>query len=467
MLGPRRAYTIGAGSVLLSRATSALAGVISLWFLSRILNTDDFANYVVTMSIVMLGGYLAGLGLERSMLLRIAELQTRPGLLLGRGLMLKIAAAVLILSIFAATGLFLFFTEQVASEGLDKWVKWMTPIVPATALSLVLIAWFRANHMVATSELMQGLIDGTRCLLMIGILLFGMGPHWVATAAVVAAIVPLAVLTICASGNSTNAPDDFRLRDVSYGLQFLLIRVSQMGLNQFGIIAVGLWAASIEAAQFAVVTRLVALAAVGQMAFSSTYSVRLRTNLAKKDHAAIAREFSTSRSIAYLITLAAAVLFHVFGVAALRTFGNFTNGYTALLILMAGQLAFVSFGLNIQHLSMTSNLKVAVYIRISSTALFVALLFILVPAFSDIGAALSFLIANLCLSVARALALHRCGGPVTFPIPYVASIFGSIIGPNRTISDRTEQGALITQRDVCVHEKALHDVVYDKTCRTD
>jgi len=165
MLSPRRAYTLGAGSVFFSRAISTLAGVISLWLLSRILNTDAFAHYIVTMSIVVLGGYLAGLGLERSMLLRIAQLRSEHGQLLGRGMMLKIAALALVLSMLVAGGLVHYFTSMAAHDGLGMWVRWMVAIVPATAISLVLIVWFRANHLVgAGSGRWCPLSDSDRCL---------------------------------------------------------------------------------------------------------------------------------------------------------------------------------------------------------------------------------------------------------------------------------------------------------------
>lgn len=95
---------------------------------------------------------------------------------------------------------------------------------------------------------------------------------------------------------------------------------------------------------------------------------------------------------------------------------------------MAGQIGFVCFGPIIEHLSMTEELRLAVYIRTACTAIFIVLLFFLVPAFADTGAALSFLIANLCLCAAGALALHRCGGLTAFSPLYAVSAVSAVIG---------------------------------------
>ena len=92
MLISRHAYFFGAGGVFVSRAISLFSGIVSLWLLAQILSTDDFGHYVVAMSAVVLMGSLSGLGLERCMVLRIAEMRREQGQLLGCGMMLKIAA---------------------------------------------------------------------------------------------------------------------------------------------------------------------------------------------------------------------------------------------------------------------------------------------------------------------------------------------------------------------------------------
>ena len=112
MLISRRAYFFGAGGAFVSRAISLLSGVVSLWLLAQILSTDALGHYVVTMSVVMLLGSLSSLGLERCMVLRIAEMRTEQGQLLGCGMMLKIAALVLIFSALLAGGIVLNFKRK-------------------------------------------------------------------------------------------------------------------------------------------------------------------------------------------------------------------------------------------------------------------------------------------------------------------------------------------------------------------
>lgn len=411
MLNSNRAYALGAGSAVFSQGISALAGVASLWLLARILNTDQFAGYVVAMSVLTLVGFNAGLALERSMVLRVAELPVVPKVLAGRGLMLRILVVVVFLAVFAMLGVLLYAHS---AQDAGSWLTKMSPMIPATAVGLTLTAWFHANHRVGTSAIMQALTDGSRCLFFLSVFLVGLGPPAVAYSAVLASTLPIFALSWLALGKSETAPSDLRLKDLGAGLVFLVIRVSQMGLRQFDIIIVGMFATGLEIAQYAIASRISALAAVGHIAFANTYMPRVRRHMANSDEPAIKREFQGARLLAFLMTLLAAIAVFALGSYALAFFGNFEGGYTALLLLMAAQLLNAVFGMQTEHLAMSGHLRIAAFIRAFTTTVFVIALLILVPHYSTLGAGISAMLAALIFGFSGLLALRRYGNFTAF-----------------------------------------------------
>lgn len=428
MQSPGRAYAFGASGVFASSIVSAVAGVLSLWLLARILNTDEFAGYVVAMSIFVLVGYNAGLALERVLVLRLAERPAQDSLV-GRGMMLRVLGSMVALALLATAGV-LLYARFGGVEGV--WLTRMAPIILATTVAVAVSAWFQANHRVGTSAVMQGLTDGSRCFFFLLVFLAGFGAASVAASAVLAAVVPILILLFLARGKSEPEPSNFTLRDVGLGLQFLVMRVSQMGLRQFDIIIVGLFATSVEIAYYAVAARISAVASVGYTAFSKTYVPRVRNHLAREDWPAIEREFHAARLLSLLATLAAAILFYVFGAVALGIFGDFANGYPALVILMAAQVLTAAHSLHTEHLSMSGHLTMAAAIRVTTTAVFVLALFLLVPHYFTLGAAISAAIAAVVFSVAGSLALWHLGRPrpgkrSTVPVA-VAAATAMIVG---------------------------------------
>ena len=136
-------YFSGSLGVLFSRIVGMIAGVGSLWFLTRVLSTEDFAAYTFAMSLILVLGYSASLGLERVMLLRISGLAPEPGVLKGSVLARRIALRVALLSLAAALGcigVLQAFPRLSAQNDLLGWFIALAPIVPAVALTASLIA---------------------------------------------------------------------------------------------------------------------------------------------------------------------------------------------------------------------------------------------------------------------------------------------------------------------------------------
>ncbi|MEM9433959.1 MAG: hypothetical protein AAGA12_08550 [Pseudomonadota bacterium] len=403
-----RAYAFGASGFLFSNLVSVIAGVVSLWLLTRILSTDQFAGYVVAMSILALIGFNAGLAVERVLVLKLAELPVRQGRLAGLRMLRRVLFLASVPAFLALAGI-LVYARVGGNEAV--WLSKMALLVPLMTLGVVLSAWFQANHKIGTSALMSGITDGSRCLFFVIIYLTSIGANAVAAAAVLAAAIPIFVLVLLARGNSDAEPDGFNLEDYIAGLKFLVIRLSQMGLRQFDIIIVGLTLSSLETAYYAVAARLSAIGSVGYQAFSRTYAPRLRNNLAAENWSEIEHEFHAVRVLSVLATLIAATAFFAFGEYALKLFGDLQDGYPALVILMAAQVITALFGVHIEHLSMSGHLNGAIVLRVMTTLLFVVLLVLLVPGFGTTGAASAAVIAAVAYGVSVSVFVNRLKRP--------------------------------------------------------
>lgn len=413
----KRAYVTGAGGVFISRATSFLSGIFSLWLLSHLLIAADFAAYAVAMSLVTLLGQISVLGMERLLILKIAGLDPRPNIFLGKALLFKtlifVSLLAGLLSIFVI--LIVLHVKVGSLASISHWIINLMLIVPALSAGLVLGGWFQANHKLGVSGLMQGFIDSLRCGFFAISFLFNLGPTAVAASAVAAAWAPSIILLYIAKGKSEAAPKNFDLKDILKGIQFLGIRLSQIGSRQLDILYLGFMAGSTEIAQYVVASRLAAVVILGQDAISNTYATRIRHRLASGNVMTLDREYHAIRLLSFLFALLVSVVFLVLGSVLLNSFNNFGGSFSSLLILASGHLVTASVGDHGTHMAMTGNLRLASFIRLSSFAVFGISLVYLLPIYSGVGAALSFFIASAFQALFGGLAFH-------FRFPNFASI---------------------------------------------
>ena len=401
-----KAYFTGALGVLASKVINMLAGIISLWLLTTILTTEDFAGYSVAMSIVILLGYSASLGIERSMLLRIGELEPDGRALAGRRLALRILVVVACLAAAAGFAAYLW-ANSAGTTPRHEFVARLAAVIPATAMSLVLVTWFQANHRVGVSQMMIGLSDATRATIFAITLILGLGTAGVAAGAIIGAAAPLAFLSYKALGHTQPEPRDLGLQDLVTGFQFLLMRLSWMGLRHLDIIAMGALGSPKGTAQYVAASRFATLVESGQSIFAPTFAPRVRRHLSTGRSDLAEREYYVSRVAGFTAALAFSIFLVVAGRTILQEFGDFGVGFGPFMVLVAANLFMVGTGMHSTFLSMTDQLGRTTAIRVLSLAVFFACLWVLVPRFDALGAAFSLLIATTTHETAGVIVLRR------------------------------------------------------------
>lgn len=390
------AYLSGASSVLLTRVFSLVASALALWLLSGMLSAAQFAGYTAAMSAVLLLGLGAGFGIERALLMAIAGREADGAALLGARMMRRIALVVVATGCaigLAAVAVWSVWPALSADVPVAEWLARLWPIVPASALTLALVTWYQANHIFGLPQMLWGLADVTRCAGFAAVFALGLGAPWVAVSALVAAALPIAVLTWTARGLTDPEPRELRLRDVRDGLQFFVIRFSAMAFIHLDVLVLSLFAPGPVVAQYVIASRLAAVLETGHQVFTPAYAARTRRHLDADDPSAALREYGIARTLGFFLTLPVIALFFATGPHLLALFGEFGTAFSPFAALLAGHLLNVGFGNHAIHLSMTRDLPFAAANRAFGLVLFLVLLLAMTPDNLGMGAATAFFVA--------------------------------------------------------------------------
>lgn len=427
MRSGRMTYLIGAAAVAASHAAGGAAGFLSFWLLARILTKEMFGGYVFATAVVALLGFIATLGLDRSLLLRIAGLRERAAYLHGGGIAWRTSLiAVLVGGVFgvALTLGAPAFVRMGAIPEAAFWLPALSIAIPPIAATLTLQAWYKANHRVPVAVVIPGLTDLLRALFFTVVFVAGLGAWGVAASVSLSAAIPAALLVLLAWGKTRSAPRRLTGGDLTKGFQFLTMRISTEGMRKLDLVMMGLLSTGAATAEYAVAARLAVLADYARNALKSSYTPRARRWLIIGEVAAAWREYEHTRCACLAGALAAAAALVVLGLPVLRFFGPFEAAYAPLLILTASYVVTAGFGMHATYLAMAGEVGWSAIVRIAALTLFIALNLVLIPRLGAVGAAITGLTIQVFLNVAGAALAYRLTGlkPVDPPILLVLAL---------------------------------------------
>lgn len=409
MRSAQASYLAGALAVGFSKIASAGAGLAGLWFLTQILSRAEFGGYAFAMSVVMLLSLFGTFGFERVLMLRIAGSPPRPGTLRGTGLLRKTMVLGLGLSLLLAAGLWAAAEPIVALGALPEATFWLgalaIAIVPMT-ISALMQVWFTANHRVAEAVGLSGLVDATRASFLGLVFLAGGAPAHVAAAVAAAACLPLVVLSLRARGDRRRAPHRLAASDFSYGLMFLVQRVSVQGMRQLDLVLMGFLALSTATADYAVAARIAALCDIGRLSLKPTFTPRVRRYLSLGQPERARGEYHSARLIGMMVAMAGAAAFAAVGPILLGLFGNYQGAYAPLVVLAAGYIVNAGTGMHASYLAMSGEVLLSALLRATGLGLFVAMFVWLVPQHGALGAAFGLLVTIITINAASLWLLY-------------------------------------------------------------
>ncbi|MEL7461144.1 MAG: lipopolysaccharide biosynthesis protein [Pseudomonadota bacterium] len=426
-----KTYTPGALGVLAAQAASALGGFVALYCLTNMLTKDDFGAYSFVFSVLIVLATLATLGLDRTLLLKLAGEGKGADGFRGRTLLMAALSVSGPVSCVIALGLWLTaapLADAMGSDVADWWLRALAvAIVPMSALML-LRAWFQANHRVVVSAVLPGVVDVVRAVLIVVAFLAVAGKPGVALAVMGGVALPVLALFIWSRRGWAQGRDRIGRRDVSHGIVYAFQRISETGFNQIDLILVGLLATDAVTADFAVAARLAALVDTGRRAIVPTFLPRARLNLAEGKTGRLAEEYRMSQALAALAGVSACLVLVVAGPGILALFGSFEAAYLPLVLLSAAFLIGAAAGPHLPYLTMTGAVQWPALIRLGALLASALGLVIVVPDNGAIGAAWVVLGVSCLMHGAALLTLRAATGFWGMAAPLAGTVGGAVAG---------------------------------------
>ena len=385
-------YLLGAAAVATSHTAGAVAGFFSLWLLARILSKEMLGGYAFASAVVALVSLIATLGLDRSLLLRIAPLPERSDCLHGGGLAARVTILTALAGSLLALGLALSAAPFVSHGALPEaefWFPALSVAVVPMVTTMMLQVWYQANHRVPISAAMPGIADLLRSLLFAVVFVTGLGALGVAAAATLAAAAPAVILIYHAWRRTRASPRHFGHGDLASGLQFLVLRLSNQGMRHIDLLMMGLLATGAGTAEYAVAARLASVTDYGRAALIQSFSPRVRRWLSSGGFTAAFREYDNVRCVSLAVALSVSAGFVLIGRPLLQLLGHFEAAYTPLLLLAASYIVTAGFGMHSSYLAMAEEVGWSALMRVVALAIFVGLNLALIPHFGAAGAALA------------------------------------------------------------------------------
>jgi O-antigen/teichoic acid export membrane protein len=203
----------------------------------------------------------------------------------------------------------------------------------------------------------------------------------------------------------------------SIGSSFVIMALAQEGLNQAGILLLGILGTNVEAAHFAAAWRYNSFLAFGLAAVGLVSGPLIASAHRRSDRTELAAIVRTGAQFSLGFAGMAALILVGFGRGLLGLFGpGFENAYPAMLILLLGSLANASTGAVGYLLSLTGNHALAAKIMLVALAICVALNLLLIPRYGPIGAATAGAATQLVWNIALLFWARRRTGVLSWAL---------------------------------------------------
>lgn len=406
---------------LVAKASGAVAALLTTMILTRALPEAEFGSYVLAYTFIFLGSILGSLGMGNAAL-RFA------GAYLGAGrpdAARRVAAKCIAIGLggLAALALLLIALHPVAARLFDAWPP---GLLNATLIGiwlwgagaiLVLTSAMRAFGHIGAGAVAEITIPRIALLCTMG-LLYVFHVQSLTTMLAAAALVSIAAAAWSLLALLRALPHDVGAISeehvptgtiAGFALPLLGANVLFQFMTDATLFAVASYCGKEEVALYGAAYRVWGFLGLPQNAVVTAIQGRLaELHSAHDDHGLM----EVVRNSAILSTLPTLLITLVAGVAGGRLlgllFGDFyAGGQSALLILCVGQLICVALGPCDHLLAMTGKQQTVLVITVLSTALAIALAWVLTPRYGILGAATAAALATVSFKILLAWQAYR------------------------------------------------------------
>jgi len=424
-------YIRGTGAGVASTVVQKGAGFASVWLLNRVLAKGAYGDYefaFTVLSILLLAG--SG-GFNHAVLYRLSRLEVPEGKLAGENYVGVALGYSLILSLMVVAGIMLYTTFGLTSpedQRIAFWLSSLSFLIPLRTARKTYKAWYQARQRVPEALLFHKALPALcKMLFLAGAWLFWPTPEAVVGAVLLAEILPFTFWFARSPVNLLRLKEGLARWDVFYSLKLALTMGLSKSVKNADIVMIGLLAGSEATAEYAVASRLASI--ITSSAHSTLNRIlrpRVGRLLGSGREKELEAEYDQIRVVSLIVALGLALCCAVVGHYILEIFGAYATAYPILMVLVAGHLFHVSFGMTGDYLKVAGyagwSLATTVGLLIGN----VTLNWILITSFGGIGAAWATMCSYLAVNVVQSGIILRLDGIKVYNPSVLIATLGAV-----------------------------------------
>ncbi len=439
----------GAGISSIGQGTGRVFGYVTQAVLARTFGAGQFGLYTLGIAVISAANILSQFGFDNGVVRYVAHYRTQEDAARVRGTIIQAVGITVGISLVVAVALFF------GAGALTGWLNQpeAEPIVRAFAFALPLfalmsiLAWATQGFQTVTyaTYAQQILRPLVYFVLVVGVYFTGAGLGGV----VVAYAVSMGVGAVFALYFlrklfpllfDRRVSPKFETRAlVSVSLPMSVQRFTQYANNWTGVLVLGLFQSASAVGIFQAAFRTATLATLVRFAFNGIFSPIISNLYSRGEMEDLKRlykdvtrwTFTGAFALFLVIVLLASEILLVFGGP------EFTEGWTALVIVAAAQLFSTSVGPAPRMLAMTGNQNVVMVASATGAVLGVGACFLLVPEFGLVGAAIGVSAAISLENAATLVMVRRRLGVWPFSPQYLKPLSAGILAAGAAYLART------------------------------
>lgn len=405
-------YVRGTGAGVASTVVQKGAGFASIWLLNRVLVKGAYGDYEFAfrvLSILLLAG--SG-GFNHAVLYRLSRLEVPEGKLAGENYVAVALGCSLILSLLVVAGIMLYTTFVLTSpedQRVAFWLSSLSFLIPLQTAKRTYKAWFQARQRIPEALLFHKALPALcKVSFLAGAWLFWPTPEAVVGAVLLAELLPFAFWFARSPVNPLRAREGLARWDVFYSLKLALTTGLSKSVKNADIVMVGLLAGSEATAEYVVASRLAFMITnSGHATLNTILRPRVGRLLGLGKEKELEAEYDRIRTVSFVVALSLTIFYTVAGHYVLNIFGTYAVAYPILMILAAGHLFHVSFGMAGGYLNVAGYAGWRLVTVVGMLIFNVTSNWILIVSFGEIGAALATLGSYVAINVVQSrIILH-------------------------------------------------------------
>lgn len=414
-------YLRGTGASVASTVVQKGSGFASVWLLNRILSKGAYGDYEFAFTTIAILLLLGSGGFNHAVMYRLSRLDESEGKLVGR----EYAGIAMGWSLLCCIGVVVginviapYVIDTSGGQHILFWLSFLSVLIPLRAAKRVYKAWYQARQRIPEAMLFHNVLPAAcKVLFLAGVWLTWPTPEAVVGAVLLSELGPLAMWYARSPVNPLQFTQGLAWWDVSYSLKLALTSGVSKTTKNADLLMVGLLAGSKATAEYAIASRLAALLmAAGHNILNTILRPRLGRLLGQKNMEGVEREYNQVRLISLCVALALGAGYAVAGETLLGLFGAYQSAYPLLLILAAGYVVHVSFGMSGGYLNIAGYAGWTLATMLTMLGINVALNGLLIPVYGANGAALATLISYALVNTTTSGVILHLDGIRTYSI---------------------------------------------------